>query len=270
MHKLEYRIVRPIMTRVLSNTIDQITQKRKIFSRTACLGQAILSRSFRSSSINIVNHQKLRIDGLVNFLTKEELTRAAVPNTFEIKNFEISDDLKGWLSDIFLDNYLHSILTTDFFFFDSFSDYTDRLYQEKSTGKSFFCHKRDTKKSEDFLDHGLLDIESIRQSWHSFMILSTKINTAPVFMTHYSSKYDGRDYFKRRCSDLRKIYMELESEFDNFNFIDLDHESFLLKVNDNFPYHYSPDTIGNLVDIFQVACQSYGIKFDRYRYAIDT
>ncbi len=198
MHVFENKIIRPVMTRLAQISIDQISPKMTVFGRFACLGRAILSKSFRESSVRVLNHQKLRIDGLVDILMDQNLILKNNYDKNQVDGFSISKDLKGWIAEVYNQNLLRDLYSADLFFFDSFSDLTDRLFLHNDF--AFFAHGIDVRDQENLVDNGYLDTSNMLESFSRFLSFVSSLNSAPIFMIHYSSRHDSRNLFqKKKC-----------------------------------------------------------------------
>jgi hypothetical protein len=255
---IENALIRPVAWRILEASIDKKTKPLNVFARTACMGNAILARSFRASRLNILNAQKCHIDYL-NLISLGIVNFEQVIDDYEFQN----SNTQEWYKQLRNENLMEFFLRADFGLFDSFCELTD-LKLEIYKGVYMYGNTGDFTEKELNYRH----LISLDESWKRFLqIVETKYRLnpkSPIIYLHYSSNNDSRNWFRNKSNVLLGYAESLEKEVPTFKVLKLNEEQYTFSENDYLPYHYGQSTLDSLTNKFSSILSEFGIKTNRY------
>jgi hypothetical protein len=218
--------------------------KTKILGRVACLGSDIINNLGLQKGL--VNHQKSRVDFLIEFSRNPEIKPIAKEIYPFLGKKYISGTIKQQESDFF------SYKKPDYIFMDSFSELTDQLFVDKSSGKYFLANYSDINHDQNFknkfYNKGLIEIDELRMFYDAFFSKVSEIypDTKVIFV-HFPTIFDNRIKFKERGNNILEIINQLSSKFHFLYSVSVD-DTFVFKSQDesdelkDFPYHYGVST----------------------------
>jgi hypothetical protein len=255
---VEERLIRPIGWRLLEKTYDRWREPLNVFARTACVGNQVLSRSFRLSHLKLRHAQKCHLDFL------NLLNQGFRPTTRKAQEFaSLNPDSARWFAQLCQDNILETFLSSDLSFFDSFCELTD-LKVEIDSGVHTYGHRSDFFQTKKIKFNEI----NLEETWSAFSILVKKkqeLNPKhPIIYLHYSSRNDPRRKYRDRADKLLELARSMENCFSIFRVLKLDEEQYIYAENDNLPYHYGNKTIDLLTNHLSRILSDYGIRIDRY------
>ncbi|MBU1667013.1 hypothetical protein KKC13_01230 [bacterium] len=214
-------------------------------SRTACLGNDVISRLYGKNIINI-NYPKNRIDLLATHLNKK-ISFFSIYKIFH--RYYILADSVYMQNQIFFDGRIKPKAI----FFDSFSELTDQKFTHCTKNFSFYCNFSDLNSNSQELkniviSNGLIELENLKESYKK--VFQNCINTwgeIPIIFMHFPTKLDSREAFKLRAETIERTIKELSSEVKNLHSISIDdsYVDFAQSGNEEYrklPYHYYDKT----------------------------
>ena len=260
MIKAEKLVIRPVFTRILSQSYDKWQDPLNVFLRTACVGNSLIPRIFRPTRLSATYAQKCHVDFL-NHLSKELYTQSVSPPPLPV----LGKNMKEWHKQNFSINFQRDFLEADFSLFDSFCELTD-LKLEVAEDIWAYGHKKDfnlnPEKKYDFVE---ISVEDIEQLFHN--ILEKKMLTSPnkpLIYLFYSSINDSREKYKLRSQDLLEMGQRLSENYPCFKLLKLDSSDYHPSTTDSYPYHYSNATSDKLAVELALILGEAGIKASRY------
>lgn len=209
-----------------------------IISRTACLGNIVLER-FALKKYNINNHQKNRVDYILNIYKNPQIKIETEKVSQFIPRKDIRNILKQEEKNIFeYDNPKLLIM-------DSYAELTDKLFCSKITNSSFCSHYSDIDHCEDFDNEfecqDLLPINLIEKYYDEFFELFNKTyGNIPIIFINFPAKYDKREFYKDREQTIKSAIKNLCQKYKNIIFIDPQYIN--QDSNEEMPYHFSEST----------------------------
>ncbi len=255
---LQEKVVRPIGWRLLQKTYDRWREPLTIFARTACVGNQVLSRTFRSSHLKLYHAQKCHIDFL------NELDQGLRPTAgLEHEIASLNQDSMRWFTQLYQKDLLETFLNSNVSLFDSFCELTD-LKVEIHSGIYSYGHRSDFNEPEK-IQFKELDLE---ETWRSFTALVKKkqeLNPmSPIVYLHYSSRNDPRRHYRDRAAKLIELASSMQSSFSTFRVLKCDEGQYSYAENDKLPYHYGKETINLLSNGLSKILSDFDIRTDRY------
>ena len=254
----EETLFRPIIWRVLAKTYDKSKRPLSIFARTACVGNAVLAKSFRLSHLNLTFAQKCHLDFL------NMLDSGFMQKTCDFREMEIfNENSKNWFAQLCNESLLDTFLNAQLSIFDSFCELTDQKI-EIDSGVYSFGH------FNDFINPKLtqfrkIDLDVTFQTFTNLVKKKNLLNPRhPIIYLHYSTRNDSRSSYQERSIKILKLAELLQSNFSSFRVLKLDEEQYIYKETDDFPYHYGQKTIDLLAREMSHILSDYGISTDRY------
>ncbi len=225
----------------LTHYVEKNHSHRLCITRTACLGNFALQQ-LNLSHISIINHQKLRVD----YALHKRNNPMSNTHYEKIKNY-VNPSRMGvealWKE---LERDIFSYENPRCLIMDSFSELTDKLFVSNDLHDSFLSHFSDIDHSGNF-DHlyscrGLLETDLFEQQYHNFFdaIVAT-YGKIPIIFIHFPAVFDQRQEYRDRASAIVAAINNLTVKFDNLIPIEL--SNIKKSQDDNFPYHFSGDTI---------------------------
>lgn len=251
-------LIRPIIWRVLSKTYDKSKRPISVFARTACVGNEVLAKSFRSSRLNLTFAQKCHLDFL-NMLDsgfKQEIS--------DFKGMEIlNENSEHWFAQICNERLLDTFLSAQLSIFDSFCELTDQKI-EINSGVYSYGHFNDfvNPKSIQFQK---IDLDVTFQIFSNLVKKKHSLNPYhPIIYLHYSARNDSRSSYQEQSFKILKLAESLQSNFSSFRVLKLDEEQYIYKETDNFPYHYGKKTVDLLAKEMSNILSDFSISTNRY------
>lgn len=228
----------------LSHYVGKNFSSKICITRTACLGNFALQQ-LNLRNISIINHQKLRVDYALHRRQnpKNSVNYKKIKNYVNPNNIGVAGLWKELERDIF------SYDDPSCLIMDSFSELTDKLFVSRDFDDAFLSHYSDIDHSGDFDQRytcqGLLSINSIEQIYSDFFdaIIAT-YGEIPIVFIHFPAVFDKRDLYRDRASSIITAINNLSLRFHNLIPIEL--SNIKKSPNDDFPYHFSGDTIFEL------------------------
>jgi hypothetical protein len=256
----EQVLVRPVMTRVLSHSYDKHRDPFKAFLRTACLGNSIIPRLYRSTRLSATYAQK----GHVQYLN--QLSKGF--NISPQKDFVLpilGENLKHWYQQNLDINVRKDFFEADFSLFDSFCELTD-LKLEAAKDVWVYGHKKDFNlklgETYNFVEISVEDIEAdFIEILEKKMLISPE---KPLIYLFYSSENDSRLKYKSRSKELLEMGKRLTQSYSCFKLLKLDLTEYHPAETDLHPYHYSVSTKVELAKKMDLILREFGIKSNRY------
>ena len=254
----EETLFRPIIWRVLAKTKDKSKRPLSIFARTACVGNAVLAKSFRLSRLNLTFAQKCHLD-LLNMLDSGFKQKTSDFREMDILNA----DSKRWFAQICNESLLDTFLNAQVSIFDSFCELTDQKIKINS-GIYSYGHFNDFVNPK-LTQFQKIDLDVTFQKFTNLVKKKELLNPRhPIIYLHYSARNDLRSFYQERSIKILKLAELLQSNFSSFRVLKLDEEQYIFKETDNFPYHYGQKTIDLLAREMSLILSDYGISTDRY------
>ncbi len=228
--------------------IAVLFQKKVVIGRVACLGRSVFeSITKNEKNLVFINQQKTRLDLLMKWINGYErpITSYAACHLSRLDIIPLIEQQENlpWFN-------LNSRI--DFFIMDSFSELTDQEFRYKYNEWSFCCHYSDINHTnlfnESFECLGLLPIDKFNEVYNQFFDWFQKnYPNTKVFFIHFSTKFDDRINFKERALEIRRVMDKIEKRYSNIYNIFIDENNVNVFKGDNFPYHYSNETIREYV-----------------------
>ncbi len=244
---MKIKYILKIISRRLKKLKNKKYFKNKILTRNSCLGRDISRLKFKefrnSPTLNI---QKGRVDMLIKWMNGETTPISkAVKNHLSRK--DIYQHIKQQEKAIWKD-----VNNIEFLVMDSFSELTDQKFTHKKEGWSFLAHYSDINQTNNFKNtfqcDGLLPIEDFEKSYISFFDWFKKqYSNKNIYFIHFSTKFDTRNEFKKRASEILRILLKLEKKYNFLKNIYIPDKDITQNKNEKFPYHYSNETFKKFV-----------------------
>jgi hypothetical protein len=260
MNRVENVLVRPVMTRFLSHSFDKWQNPLNVFLRTACLGNSIIPRIFRTSRLSATYAQKGHVHYL-NQLNKGFNASSQIDSALPI----LGENLKNWHSQNLNINFEKDFLEARFSLFDSFCELTDKKL-EVAKDVWVYGHKKDfnlnPNRVYDFIEDSVQDIETnfIEMLERKMLVSPEK----PLIYLIYSSVNDPRQKYKLRSHEIYEMGQRLSQNYSCFKLLQLDLNEYYPAETDRYPYHYSVSTSVKLAIKLDLILRESGIKSSRY------
>ena len=132
---------------------------------------------------------------------------------------------------------------------DSFSELTDKFFISSELSDFFLSHYSDIDHSGDFDSQyscqGLLSSDLFEQKYYEFFkAIVSAYGKIPIIFIHFPAVFDKRKEYRDRASEIVTAINNLKVHFENLISIELSNVQ--KSPNDDFPYHFSRDTIFEL------------------------
>jgi len=265
MNYLEDKLLRPVLVRALSQTIDRLAKPISVFARTACVGNTLLSKTFRKGRIDILHLQKARIDFL-----SEELTDSTGIEFIDVEEVPyFNPNSREWHSQLQNKELLDKFLKADFSLFDSFCELTDNKFLFSHNDISFSSYGQLSDFNCESLLPNLIEIQSVEKAFSNLLTYKLNVESnSPVIWLHYSAKNESRKRYVERAGNLLELAHNLESRFKFFYVLKLEEFDYHFSELDYFPYHYSRKTTDLLSQRLSDILRKNDVATSRYTYNI--
>ena len=214
--------------------------KPVILSRTSHFGDFVLNK-LETETFAVKNHHKSRIDYILECSKNENYT---VKANF-LKPYTIRDDIQALMEQS--QNNFFGYYNVKAIIMDSFSELADKLFISKD-GWAFCSDYTDVDHSGDFDDNfrceDLLPFNQLKAYYIDFFNkLKETYGEIPVIFLHFPAKFDNREEYRQRAMFINDIISELAGKYSNLHSINVDDELIVKNELDDFPYHFSNETI---------------------------
>lgn len=233
--------------------------KQYVLRRTACLGSTVAKKVGLDSHIN---HQKSRIDYLMDIHTNKDLSAKPEAVKQYLKNKAIFSCIKDQQYDFFMYSIPKMIVM------DSFSELTDQLFVHKAEGWKFLANYSDINHTAEFLENfrceDLLPLESLYDAYDAFFAELFGMYKTKVIFIHFPTTLDERKKFIIRGNEIKRVIDDLAKKYSLlFPFSLSDTEIFHAVDKDGkkdcFPYHFGEKTYDNFQEIIRALVLKYAI-----------
>ena len=217
-----------------------------MLNRLACLGWWVLDAKFGVKH-NFNNQQKLRVDvfmDMVNGIIPIPEMNSIFPEVLETQ----------WSHKMYFESFDLSWLKLntkpDILIMDNFAELVDRKITHKD-GWTFCGYKSDFKE-EYFLngtlvDHGLLNIDDIYNSYDNFFAYVKEKWNIPIIFIHFPTAFEDREKYINQGIAITKALETLSVKY-NIQNIHADSDSIEQRDDSPLNYHFGQKTVLNMAN----------------------
>ena len=214
--------------------------------RCACLGNDVLKllrAKEVSHSLNIINYQKLRLDGFTAAFTNKANRLGFISISSHIPRRDIQLCVSMQANRLFLKESFNP----RYIFMDDFSELTDSEFRLKSNSYTFFSSVSDLEpkfRASGRLENlGLIEQDKLTEIYDNFFeVCFSRWPDTQIFFLHFPTKLDSRSLYRERGQTIRNSIRQLTLEYPRVFAFDCPES--LVDFGDDigttsFPYHYS-------------------------------